>query len=66
MIAEGRMNGQIDQVEEIVHFGEPNAEQMWNDQIKHTCNQDQFKLLYITSILGGHRKSFFNNPKLLI
>ena len=39
MIEEGRMKGEIDQVDEIVRFEELNEEQMWNDQIKHTCDQ---------------------------
>ena len=39
MIEEGRMKGEIDQVDEIVRFEELNQEQMWNDQIKHTCDQ---------------------------
>ena len=40
------MKGEIDQVDEIVRFEELNEEQMWNDQIKHTCDQECLILIY--------------------
>ena len=39
MIEEGRMNGEIDQVDEIIRFEQLGDEAIWNNQIKHTCDQ---------------------------
>lgn len=39
MIEEGRMSGEIDQVDEIIRFDQLTPEQIWNNQIKYTCDQ---------------------------
>ena len=39
MIQEGRMNGEIDQVQSIVRFQSGDEQSTWNDQIKSTCEQ---------------------------
>ena len=39
MIEEGRLNGEIDQVDEIIRFEQLGDEAIWNNQIKHTCDQ---------------------------
>lgn len=39
MIEERRMNGEIDQVDEIIRFERQTEEEIWNGQIKHTCDQ---------------------------
>jgi len=39
MIEEERMKGEIDQVDEIVRFDQFTDEELWNQQIKSTCNQ---------------------------
>lgn len=39
MIEEERMKGEIDQVDEIVRFDQFSDEELWNQQIKSTCNQ---------------------------
>ena len=33
------MSGEIDQVDEIIRFDQLTPEQIWNNQIKYTCDQ---------------------------
>ncbi|CAF0898421.1 unnamed protein product [Brachionus calyciflorus] len=39
MISEERMNGYIDQIGSIVHFGAPQCLQSWNKQMQNLCTQ---------------------------
>ena len=47
MIEEERMKGEIDQVDEIVRFDQFTDEELWNQQIKSTCNQEYFSYFRI-------------------
>lgn len=39
MITEGRMEGHINQIDSIVHFGTTNVLQTWDGQIQSLCFQ---------------------------